>query len=258
MPSARPPILEWPGSGPGIIDPVRLYRKRPRLPPRVVLCFFKEVLEAAAAAGDLTPLPPMTGEGDPLPLYVAGRGARAVTVARPGIAAPFAAATLEQLIGRGGRAFLCCGSAGVLDGAIPVGTPIVVTRALRDEGTSYHYQRPGRWARPDPEATRLLKQACREAGVRYRVGATWTTDGLFRETPALIRRRRAEGCLTVEMEAAAFFAVARFRDLPFGQILYAGDDVSGERWDHRGFTGQREARERLFRITLAAARRLPA
>lgn len=257
MPFPRPPILEWPGSAPGIIDPTKLYRRRRRIPPRVVLCFFKEVLEKAAAAGELTLLSTLGGEGDPLPVYVAGQGREAVTVARPGISAPFAAATLEELIGLGGRAFLCAGGAGVLDGEIPVGTPIVVTRALRDEGTSYHYQRPGRWCRPDLGATKILDAACRERGLPFRRGATWTTDAVFRETPAQIRLRRAEGCLTVEMEAAAFFAVARFRGVPFGQILYAGDDVSGDTWNNRSWMQQTEARESLFRLALAAARCLP-
>ncbi|MDY0004078.1 MAG: nucleoside phosphorylase [Polyangia bacterium] len=258
MSNPRAPILEWPGPGPGIIDPITLYRKRPRIPPRVVLCFFKEVLDEAAAAGELIKSESLRGEGDPLPVYVAGRGRGAIAVARPGISAPFAAAALEELIGLGGRAFLCCGGAGVLDGTIPVGTPIVVTKALRDEGTSYHYSRPSRWARPDRALTLLLAKVCKEAGVPFLRGASWTTDAVFRETPSQIRRRRAEGCLTVEMEAAALFAVARFRGIPFGQILYAGDDVSGPRWENRGWMYQAAARRRLLDLTLEAARKIPA
>jgi len=252
-----PPILEPPGRGPAIIEASTIYRRKRRIPPRVVLCFFHEILKRAEEDGELTLRHRLHGEGEPVPVYSAGRGRHAVTVAWAGLTAPFSAAVLEELIGLGGRQFLACGGAGVLDGSIPVGTPIVVTRALRDEGTSYHYLRPGRWARPDPEATRALREACRAAGVRYRVGPTWTTDGLYRETHRQIRRRRAEGCLAVEMEAAAFFAVARFRRVAFGQILYAGDDVSGERWDHRDWHRQRDAREQLYRLTLRAARTLP-
>ncbi len=253
---STPPILEPRGREAGIIDPIRLYRKKRRIPSRVVLCFFWELLRDAARRGELTLRHRLRGEGEPVPVYTAGRGRHAVTVAWPGVSAPFAASILEELVGLGGRQFLCCGSAGVLDGRIPVGMPIVITKALRDEGTSYHYQRPGRWSHPDRGATAALKEACRRAKLRYRVGASWTTDGVYRETPKLIRERRAEGCLAVEMEAAAFFAVARYRQVPFGQILYAGDDVSGERWSHRDWLGQRQAREVLFRLTLDAARHL--
>ena len=68
----------------------------------------------------------------------------------------------------------------------------------------------------------------------FATGLTWTTDGLFRETPAKVAARRAEGCLTVEMEAAALFAVAQYRGITIGQLLYAADDLSGDEWDHRG------------------------
>ena len=85
---------------------------------------------------------------------------------------------------------------------------------------------------------------------------TWTTDALYRETRAKVERRVAEGCLTVEMEAAAFFAVAAFRGVTFGQLLYAGDDLSGEGWDGRGWDEHLEGRELLFRLAAEAVLRL--
>jgi len=62
----------------------------------------------------------------------------------------------------------------------------------------------------------------------------------------MIDARRAEGCLTVEMEAASLLAVAQFRQVSLGQILYAGDDLSGEAWDNRGWQSRKEVRESLF------------
>ncbi|MFH1688730.1 MAG: hypothetical protein ABIE42_00655 [Candidatus Eisenbacteria bacterium] len=50
---------------------------------------------------------------------------------------------------------------------------------------------------------------------------------------AKVALRWLAGCITVEMEAAAFFAVAHFRGVTFAQMLYGGDDVSGEKWDRR-------------------------
>ena len=98
--------------------------------------------------------------------------------------------------------------------------------------------------------------ACDAAGVPYATGLTWTTDGLFRETPAKVAARRAEGCLTVEMEAAALFAVAQYRGITIGQLLYAGDDLSGDEWDHRDWDKDRTVRERLFDLALDAVQRL--
>lgn len=64
---------------------------------------------------------------------------------------------------------------------------------------------------------------------------------------------RAEGCLTVEMEAAAFFAVAQFRGVPLGQILYSGDAVLEGEWDSRDWVSRTTIREQLFWLAAEAA-----
>jgi len=256
MARTRPPILEPPGPGRAIIEPEDLHQRRRRIPARVVLCFFYEVIEELAAQGEVTRITEVRGEGPPIPIYAAGQGRRRVTLCWPGLTAPYAAAVLEELIARGGRAFIACGGAGVLDETVGVGSVILPDAALRGEGTSYSYQRRGRYSRPHPDALRALRAACREAGEPYRTGKTWTTDGIFRETPALIRQRKAEGCLTVEMETAAFFAVARYRDVVFGQVLYAGDDVGGDEWNHRGWNRMGQRRRSLLDLALAACRKL--
>jgi uridine phosphorylase len=86
--------------------------------------------------------------------------------------------------------------------------------------------------------------------VDYVIAKTWTTDAFFRETPAKVEQRRAEGCLAVEMEAAAFFAVARFRGVSFAQLLYGGDDVSGSTWEGRA--SPVSLRERMFWLAAEA------
>jgi purine-nucleoside phosphorylase len=88
--------------------------------------------------------------------------------------------------------------------------------------------------------------------VPYLTGKTWTTDAIYRETPDKIALRRDEGCLSVEMEAAAFFAVAQFRGVTFAQILYGGDDLSAESWDSRHWQHQASVREKLFWLAAEA------
>ena len=103
----------------------------------------------------------------------------------------------------------------------------------------------------------LIALGCRRKGIAYRTGKTWTTDGLYRETPGKVARRRAEGCLTVEMECSALCGVARFRDVTFGQILYGGDDVSRLEWDRRGWDRQNAVRARLLHLAAQACLRIP-
>ena len=79
---------------------------------------------------------------------------------------------------------------------------------------------------------------------------TWTTDAPYRETPEKVKLRKAEGCLTVEMETAAFLSIAQFRDVRFGQLLYGGDDVSGSNWCARQWQRKKGVREKLFRLAV--------
>ena len=95
-------------------------------------------------------------------------------------------------------------------------------------------------------ANQLCSDAMNERELPYRVGKTWTTDAPYRETVKKIQTRRAEGCLTVEMESAALIAVAQFRGVTFGQALYGGDDLSGGEWDNRQWQSRSEIRENLF------------
>ena len=54
------------------------------------------------------------------------------------------------------------------------------------------------------------------------------------------------------MEAAALFAVAKFRGVVLGQILYGGDDVGGTEWNSRKWTKKVELREKIFWLAAEA------
>lgn len=262
------PILDYPGDGRGVIEPSRLYKKRKGFPQRCVLTFFKDVLDRSAREGEISFVTELPGEGDAVAVYRMkgkernGHGGRVrgskedVALVFPGVGAPFAVCTLEEMIALGADRFVCCGGAGVLDKEISCGTLIVPDSALRDEGTSYHYQPRGRFSEPSPVAIRAIRETLSERGISFLEGPTWTTDAVFRETPEKITRRKEEGCLAVEMEAAALFAAARFRKVAFGQVLYAGDDVSGSEWKHRQWIKQPEVRANLLNLAVEAVRRM--
>ena len=95
------------------------------------------------------------------------------------------------------------------------------------------------------------------SGVPFATGTTWSTDAVYRETREKVLLRRAEGCITVEMEAAALLAVARFRGVVLGQLLYAGDSLAGDSWDHRDWVHAHDAREALFWLAMDTAVELP-
>jgi uridine phosphorylase len=183
------------------------------------------------------------------------RGQRLVFF-NPIVGAPVAAAFLEIAIALGCKKFIVCGSAGVLDRDIPVGGFIVPNAAIRDEGTSYHYAVPGRQVDVDQKAIDAITSTLDDHRESYRIAKIWTTDAFFRETTSKVAHRKTEGCIAVEMEASALFAVAQFRNVQLGYILTGGDDVSGEDWDRRGEVSRIPTKEKLFWLSIEACLKL--
>jgi uridine phosphorylase len=228
------PILEFDGEPEALIEPSRVIRPI-EIPERCVLAMYHTVIAKLAAESRLTHVTDLETSMGPHPVYRMDHGGTPITVVHPGLTAPFVAAMVEELIALGCRTFVASGGAGVLDASLHRGVVIVPDRAVRDEGTSYHYLAPSREIAADPTVVETIAATLRRHRVEFRVGKTWTTDGIYRETKRRIARRKSEGCLTVEMECAALLAVARFRGVRLGQLFAAGDDVSGEEWDRRGY-----------------------
>jgi uridine phosphorylase len=186
------------------------------------------------------------------PVYEISRKGKRLAFFHPGVGAPLAVTLLEVAIAYGCTKFIACGGCGVLQRDMPVGHLVILSGAVRDEGVSYHYLPPAREVMADQQVVQKLESEIQKQGVPYQIGKTWTTDALYRETDAKIMRRRKEGCLVVEMEAAGMMAVAQFRKVLFGQVVYGGDDLSGEEWDNRGWQSRHEVRENLFWLTADA------
>jgi uridine phosphorylase len=245
--SGRAPILEFDKSRTAVIEPHIVHTPR-EVPEHGVLCFFQDVIDDVCRTARMIHRP--RGEEGEHPIYEVDFGGRRLVVTHPRVGAPMSAAILESLIAIGCRKFIACGGAGVLVPSVVLGHLVVPTSAIRDEGTSYHYLPASREVGPSPSALAAIESVLKSHGHDYLLGKTWTTDALYRETRTKVERRKREGCLTVEMEAAAFFAVAKFRGVEFAQILYAGDDLSGE-WDHRNWM-KHEIRERMFHLAAEA------
>lgn len=245
------PILEFDDAPEAVLEPKRLI-KPIDIPECAVVCFFQDVITRLAQQHEARVIRHLRSEIGTHPVYEVAIDGQRLAVFHPGVGAPLAAAMLEEVIALGCRTFIACGGAGVLDSAIAVGHVLVPASAIRDEGTSYHYLPPAREVSASPEAVAAIERVLQANNVEYLVTKTWTTDAIYRETPAKVRRRRAEGCVTVEMEAAAFFAVAQFRNVRFGQLLYGGDDVAAEQWRSRHWTTH-DVRETLFWLAAEAS-----
>ena len=251
MKKERYPILEFDDTQVAKIEPSQSHKKTEGY-EYCVITFFREVLESMEKEGRIKVVKYLNCETLELPIYEMEFRGKKVHLSLGYLGAAGSAAFLEELVALGFEKFIVCGGAGVLRKDIAVGHLVIPVSAVRDEGTSYHYLAPAREVECNPGVIAKIEEDFNNNGIAYIKAKTWTTDAFYRETPGKIAARRAEGCLTVEMEAAAFFAVAAFRGVTFGQLLYAGDDLSGEGWDGRGWDDHLEGRELLFRLAAEA------
>ncbi len=245
------PILEFDASRDALIRPEAMQTPTD-IAQHCVLCFFAEALDALLQTHPYRVAGHFRMEGSQLPVCELTWKDRRVALIQAAVGAPLAAAQLEELTALGCRKFVVCGSCGVLDSTLPVGHVILPTSAVRDEGTSYHYLPPAREIAADNRAVSALEQTLQARGVPYIKAKTWTTDALYRETREKIARRKAEGCMTVDMEASAYMAVAQYNGVTLGQLLYAGDNLDTDTWDSRAFYEQTSARSILLELALDA------
>lgn len=242
------PVCEFDTSREPIIKPTDFLEEK--LPSKCVITFFRKELNQLVEDKKLPVIGYLKSEVLDIPIYEYAAPAGNICVTMPFLTAPGAAGTLEELQARGCEKFIICGGAGSVKKDSKVGEIIVPTSAVRDEGTSYHYIEPSREVECHRAAVDYVISGLEKLDIPFTTGKTWTTDAFFRETPEMVELRRSEGCITVEMEAAAFFAVSKYYDIPLAQLLYAGDDVSGEKWDSRNWNKQKSVRENLLSVAV--------
>ena len=130
------------------------------------------------------------------------------------IGASFAVLVAEELFALGCRALASISSAGLVAERLAPPFFLLIDRALRDEGTSFHYLAAGRYAEADPGLIAAVEARMAGIPVTVRRGPSWTTDAPFRETRRLVACRREEGIVSVEMEASALLSLGRFLRKP--------------------------------------------
>lgn len=198
------------------------------LPETVVLTFQSVVLEAAADAAVETESVAFATMH-----VLEADGGRIGAIGDFGIGAPVTALVVEVLAALGVDTVLVLGGCGAIQPDVRGEEALLIEDAIRDEGVSHHYLEPARTVDATPAVVDALERTLDDAGIDHRVGRTWTTDALYRETVPEVEHYAEEGVLAVEMEVAALFALARYRDLDAGALLAPFDRVSLDGWVRR-------------------------
>ena len=171
------------------------------------------------------------------PVYEVTYGGKRFAFYKARLGAPACVGSFEDVIGFGAKRIILLGNCGVLDRNIKDCGIIIPTRAIRDEGTSYHYAPAADYIDVNRKYRADFKAVCEEFGYPYIEGTTWTTDAFYRETPKKIETRKKMGAVCVEMECAAMQALCDFRGVEFFQFLYAGDNLDHSSWEPRSLSG---------------------
>ena len=239
----------------GVLKPEYIIERPEKTFPEIVVCEFSAALiQDIVAKYEAKKVARLISVGGDTTIYEMDFNHIPMAVCQVMVGAPACVGNLEELIALGARKILVCGECGVLDQTIEDAHLIIPTSAIRDEGTSYHYQPVSDEISLDPHGVEVIESVFKDKGLDYLKGKIWTTDAPYRETRDKIRRRKEQGCIAVEMECAALVAAARLRNVMFAQFVYACDNLDAKVWDQRGLTSRPISQKmRIFEIAMECA-----
>ncbi len=222
------------------------------IPDGIIFCYSKTLMDYATNAYSTSIVKNYPGD-----VYLLNKtGNKAGIIGNFGFGAPIVVTILEEFIALGVKRFISIGIAGTLQKNLRVGDLIVCEKAIRDEGTSYHYLKPSKYAYASKELTSSIKKALDMRGRKYSVGTSWTTDAPYRETFTETRKYQEEGVMTVEMEASALFAVAQYRGVHMGAVFTVSDSIAEFQWSPKfHFKKIRDSMEVLFQASIEVLQR---
>ena len=218
------PILEFDTDTTAVIAPTHEGLNL-KLPQKAVFAFLGDYIEKYAKKHSCTQAGLFVSSTKSYPIYITQYKGTDICLCQAPVGAAAAVQILDWLIGYGVTEIISTGSCGVLQD-LPENTFLVPVKALRDEGTSYHYMKPSRFIDINTTALSAIEATLTEHSLPYTEVITWSTDGFFRETKAKIAYRKAEGCSVVEMECAALAACAQFRGAIWGELLFTADTLA--------------------------------
>ena len=216
------PILEYDDAPRAVINHDQCELTLPR---RAVFAFLGDPVDEFAAAAQAEVAEVYHTIGRDTNIYRIFHKGEELCLCRAPLGGSAAVQLLDFLLGHGVREVIAVGSCGALE-QLPENAFLLPVKALRDEGTSYHYLPPARFAQTSPRLRKVLQQVLDSSGLSWTECTTWTTDGFYRETVDMVACRREEGCAVVEMECASMAACAQFRGTEFAQLLYTADSLA--------------------------------
>ena len=227
-----------------IINPEDLVEALPNFPETVVSCFARETFKRMLADFQHELLASTSMANIEIPIYKVFVEEREIALFNAPVGASACVAILEDLIAFGMKKLVLFGTCGVLNEDIKETSIIVPHTAFRDEGTSYHYLPASDEIEVNVGLRDFLLSFLTKNKISHSTGKVWTTDGIYRETAAKLRKRKEMGAVCVDMECSAVAALAAFREISVCHFFYAADHLSEEAWDMRNLANHADLDEK--------------
>lgn len=228
------PILEFDDNPQAVIMPTHEDLEL-NLPTRCVYAFLGEEIERYANSVGAEKVGEFVSATKTYPVYVMEYQGEEICLAQAPVGSAAAAQFMDWLIGYGVKQIISTGTCGVLVD-MKENVFLIPTRALRDEGVSYHYVAPSRYIDMNKLALGAIERTLKQNKIPYEEVMTWSTDGFYRETPDKVAYRIEEGCRVVEMECASLAAVAQLRGVIWGLLLFTADSLADrDNYDQRNW-----------------------
>ncbi len=192
--------------------------------------------------------------GDRQPLFTGECEGRLFSLAQLPVGAPGRIMMMEELIACGARCFIGLGWAGSLQPDAPIGTLLVPTSCVSEEGTSLHYPDRGLPPAPDTGLVELLEGCARAEGLKVVKGPLWTTDAPYRELKTKVSRYREAGVLGVDMETSAMYTLGVYRDVRVCNLLVVSDELGTEWVEAFGTEQLQRATDGAQRVVIGVLR----
>ena len=226
-------LEEFDKSKTAVFDPTTVRKPNEKIPKTAVSCFSTDLLNRLVELFNGVEIDRTHNANGYFPIYKINYNGVDIALFTSCVTAPAAIAEYEEVYALGVEKIIVFGTCGVLDKNIEDMAIIIPTSAIRDEGTSYHYSPSSDEIETNPKYIDEFIELLNEHKYSYTLGKTWTIDAIYRETREKVRKRKEQGCICVEMESSAIFALANFRNKEVFQFFYAADNLDGAEWDSR-------------------------
>ena len=251
-------LEEFDSNKKAIVDVYDLVKPIESFPKIAVSCFSRVTFERLVNELNVKVIAKSNVANMEIPIYKAMYKGVEVALFMSYVGAAGCVAVIEEVFAMGADKLILFGTCGVLDASIEDCSIIIPNKAVRDEGTSFHYAKPSDEIEVNKKYIDEFVDILKEFECRYTIGKVWTTDGIYRETRGKVSSRKPAGCLCVDMECSAVAALAEFREKEVFQFFYAADNLDNETWDARSLGNESNVleKDRIAMLAMELAKKL--